>query len=1134
MITLKKMRLINWHYFINVTVDIEQITFLTGANGTGKSTIIDALQTVLTGDTAGRNFNKAASEKTGRTLRGYLRGETGETDKGEVICLRPGRFTSYVALEFLEGEGKSFTLGIYFDCFDNESETHQFFYINDSFPEHNFTNADLLEEGKRPLTGKELIQYCRTTYKESDFRFFESNISYQQFIKGRFGNLPDKYFTLFKKAVGFTPISNIAQFITEFVCDIDYHVNIAPMQSNIEQYKLLENQAKEMQVRLEKLEKIEEAFKEFSKIKNDIVLSEYIVDRANYEVAKATLDDSVNALMNAKREIESSKEQIQEAELSLSELKDEKEQYQLKKLGNSSFSLANELSNKKTELQNKITSLTLSYENNMAKVKDYINSYETSARNFVNSFNNYDLSFATSGLQDSLSHLLDTSEEITGEAGVLKAAIDDKTVSPVLLRNFQELMTSYNQEAHRFSNDLERDIYNRQKVIDEYNADVNEMKKGNKPFQSRYIELKNSLTTALKERHSDAIIETYCDLIDIDDKIWTRAIEAILNNTKFNFFVNEEYYEEANTILSRLAERMNMYHISLVDSARLIERDFKKKPGSLAEVVSTEDEGARAYTNYLLGNIKRCRTFEEARNSGNGMMPDCVGYHNFATWYLNKARSEGNFIGTAVSGEHILSRKEEIDELNRGFSRLVAINNYLTGVFRLELMSTKECESYISIIEQQKEIASLESHVSRYQDELSEGDNIEVSKIDSKIQAIEEDMTEITAEKDNLLTRIGELKNECRSLEENLIPNQKQSLELYQTKLASFDPEFVESECLPYFENAVRSLSLTRIREEANRNFAQKQSKLRGAKDSLFTLRSRYVSERHLNYDCSNETSNSEFDQELHSLREVELPSYREKIIAAHDKAVKEFKDDFIYKLRTSIENVKAQIDDLNVAIHDVKFGRDSYRFSVTPNRDYQEYYDMITDELLLNVGDTEDLFFKKYSTLIENLINLITSANLSGNNAEQKAQILQNIDKFTDYRTYLVFDLKVKSSATDVESSLSRTFKRKSGGETQTPFYISILASFAQLYRVNKPNNDQTLRLVIFDEAFSKMDAARIIESVALLRTFGLQVILSTPSEKVRDLAKEVDLTLVVHHRDKEKLSYIDRHEDRRQLQKA
>lgn len=58
-------------------------------------------------------------------------------------------------------------------------------------------------------------------------------------------------------------------------------------------------------------------------------------------------------------------------------------------------------------------------------------------------------------------------------------------------------------------------------------------------------------------------------------------------------------------------------------------------------------------------------------------------------------------------------------------------------------------------------------------------------------------------------------------------------------------------------------------------------------------------------------------------------------------------------------------------------------------------------------------------------------------------------------------------------------------------------------------------------------MDAARIIESVSLLRYFNLQVILSTPTEKVPNLSTEVDVTLTVHHDDKSKSSYISAHED-------
>ena len=111
---LRKVKIINWHYFWNETINIEPIVFLTGLNASGKSTLIDGLQVILLGDTSGRFFNKAAMDKSNRTLKGYLRGELGDTDDGGFHYLRNGRFTSYLALEFYDDiNDVSFTLGLF-------------------------------------------------------------------------------------------------------------------------------------------------------------------------------------------------------------------------------------------------------------------------------------------------------------------------------------------------------------------------------------------------------------------------------------------------------------------------------------------------------------------------------------------------------------------------------------------------------------------------------------------------------------------------------------------------------------------------------------------------------------------------------------------------------------------------------------------------------------------------------------------------------------------------------------------------------------------------------------------------------------------------------------------------------------
>ena len=70
---LTRIKLINWHYFVNQTIDINGSTLITGDNGSGKSTILDALQLVLIADLRRIKFNVSAFDETKRNLMGYLR-----------------------------------------------------------------------------------------------------------------------------------------------------------------------------------------------------------------------------------------------------------------------------------------------------------------------------------------------------------------------------------------------------------------------------------------------------------------------------------------------------------------------------------------------------------------------------------------------------------------------------------------------------------------------------------------------------------------------------------------------------------------------------------------------------------------------------------------------------------------------------------------------------------------------------------------------------------------------------------------------------------------------------------------------------------------------------------------------------
>lgn len=60
---LTKIKLINWHYFQNETINVDGSFLLSGENASGKSTILDAIQLVLTTSTKSFNLATTVGEK---------------------------------------------------------------------------------------------------------------------------------------------------------------------------------------------------------------------------------------------------------------------------------------------------------------------------------------------------------------------------------------------------------------------------------------------------------------------------------------------------------------------------------------------------------------------------------------------------------------------------------------------------------------------------------------------------------------------------------------------------------------------------------------------------------------------------------------------------------------------------------------------------------------------------------------------------------------------------------------------------------------------------------------------------------------------------------------------------------------
>ena len=109
---------------------------------------------------------------------------------------------------------------------------------------------------------------------------------------------------------------------------------------------------------------------------------------------------------------------------------------------------------------------------------------------------------------------------------------------------------------------------------------------------------------------------------------------------------------------------------------------------------------------------------------------------------------------------------------------------------------------------------------------------------------------------------------------------------------------------------------------------------------------------------------------------------------------------------------------------------------------------------------------------------------------------------RLLDYRNYHHYDIEVvpadKPDAPPI--SLGRSGRNLSGGESQAPFFISMLAAFRRVYdRGDRSSTrSQQLGLVVMDEAFSKLSGDGIEDCLALARSFQLQLVMAFPPERL------------------------------------
>lgn len=1090
---LTKMCLNNWHYINEKVLSFnDEINFFTGHSGSGKSTVLDALQIVLYADSNGRGFfNKAAKEDSDRSLMEYLRGMKVVQDNDEASYLRNKNFSSTIVLEFQNTENLEYqSIGIVFDVDVAVNDVSRLFFWHKG-P----LAADHYRDGEKVLSINEVKELIKANYAKEDYNFNRTNEKFRSDLYNTyFGGLHERHFpALFKKAIPFKMNMKLEDFVKNYIC-MENDIHMEDMQDSVSQYVRLKRRLEDTKNEISMLTDIHDQYEKYNSCMEQSLQCQYNIDKLDIDTITAKLE-------NIQEKNISYQDDVKILQGSIDALKEEIDQLQKQRdevliaIENSGYQhLESELKS-----LNQVLEFLYSSKSVYDRIAQRLNAWlsvefiEPSLRQNINSFKEYHAS------REVLSQI---QEEITAVRKKIQSGKDETAAKVNALKS----------------------------KINMIKMEIEKLQHGQKAYPPHLMEAKDYIRSELCRRFEKEVpIDILADIIEIKDENWRNAVEGYMGNNKLALLVPPDYAREAMKIYQGLDSK-RFYSVAVIDTERVMKEGKPILDKSLAEEVDTSHDYARAYVNFLMGTVIKCYDIDELREQRSGITMDCVLYQGYRIQHINPRNyTEYAYIGHGSIEKRLQQLQVNLEEVT---AEKVPLDTKLTNYN--ELLSyesfSEEISSYEKKLQDVKEIEQKEEEKQAYIQKIQELKEKNIDEWKAKKELLQQVINEKTLRKETTreeyIKKTGELEefaNSLLKLNEELIEKQKY-----------FTEDFIREEAFQIFleENAKEkpeSLKLNLLSRKKDYEVSESMEYSR-----LVELREKYQKPYAYRGFSLTVKDNYSYDQLLEILQSDKLSEFMKKADEQAKVAVYHFKTDFIYKIRDAIKEVMQQKEDLNRILAQLDFGKDKYKFIITRNKGEDgKFYDMFMDEnleinpsqLYKREDDKQMNLFamqheENYGDLINELIDLFMPPETNDSKVLEEARV--NMEKYSDYRTYLSFDMEQLVEGMPA-MRLSKMLSKNSGGEGQNPLYVALLASFAQVYRISlKPNvrRRPTPRLVVLDEAFSKMDAEKVGSCIGLIRKLGFQAIISATNDKIQNYVDNVDKTFVFANPNKNHIS--------------
>lgn len=1083
MIQLSRVRLINWHNFVDSTLTFEKITYLIGVNAVGKTTILDAIRYCLT---TNKDFNALGNRKSARTLQGSVHGK----QRGENAYTRRGHTVSYIGVEFLDQkQGKNFVITVRVESESPEQEmrhVRQTWYISPMGIR--LEDLPFIDRSSNAPSSRD--KFCISTGRMQpiDKQSEAKNMICQRLGIGKSDSpLGKKFSSVFPMGTSLDEINDFRTFIYEYILPQPI-MDLDALQKDEQELENLQETLTQAQRRAQQLREIvalgDQAIEKDRDVcinRGFILYAQYQLDASAQTQMFAERKRCIDLLEQLKEKYDDAKQQADIAHTAYQQawkaVQDSDEGKFLEMLRQSAESKARELG----ELRKKVSKCR----NMQIEITQLLQKasavYSVDADMYPDAIRKQP--------QKNQMQLL---EGLESEISKLSSAIETLSV---------ELLVQSN---------------NLQNAIEEIETKIRQMEKGQLvyPDNDRANVVRNAINQAFASQGLNPDAKVLCELLYMNDASWQDCVEGCMGYRRFDILVSPEHYPAAKQVFESLGE--NVGRVSLLDS-RALHRDRNKQAADenvLASKVSSENPLARVYIGELLGNIVCCDDSSELENYPHSATRDLLRHYPYR---LARLRKQERYIG-------LDARKKQLEDAKTQHRQMVKQAKEITD--RIETVSGlqdlargvvyRKCVATIrEYWDSEQEYNNLSNQYSKTQREITEWENNPLLRgLQSKEQRMKEEWEAKTRKREDIASDKKKLEGDLAKCEQDIIRVQNHTA----TSLEAWDLFGDEYPCLlgeieAKYSDAIKRRTPEQIVENQKGRHGRFESDRDDVVNNFLIPSQRQFNQE---YSCDMivgiagiELFRAQYDQ----LIQIDLERYSASLQKAKERCRERFRKDILYRMKDDIRNARRQFRELSRIMQELRYGEEMYQFQVRESQDPENgrLYSLIMSDQNEQMTQEDSMFNmaamsdQAYEAQIDEFVEQILSAAKEAAEARQKGKRAdRQMIELVDYRKYLDYDIIITNTKTGETVPLSKVSQDSSGGENQAPFYIAICASLLQIYQ----KCENGIRLVLLDEAFSKMTSDRIKPMMKMFRQMNLQVLLITTVEKASAIQPMCDVT--------------------------